>query len=178
MSVPEVHHWLAGDEFNANRMNEVGDLINWITNPPMVHVSRQSTGQVIPSNTWTKISFDTVVNSYDPYDFYDSGTPDQLTIREAGWYTCELSFSAVITVDSRVIMGLYKNGFTSNELLLRYDQTTLPTGNSINFRKESTLFFNVGDWMYYGVLCDASGFTTTVTSSAEVCGLRIRWVSN
>ena len=179
MSIPPVHHWLAGDDFNADRMNEIGDSINWIRNAPMTHVARRSTGQSIGvANTWTKISFDTVFNSYDPYDFFDAGTPDQLTITEAGWYSFEISFSGVITTDTRIIIGLFKNGFTTNELLFRYDQTTLPTGNNINIRKESSLFFNAGDWLHYGVHCQAATFTTAITSDADCCALRIRWVSN
>lgn len=174
--VPAVHHWLAGDEFNAERMNEVAAAIDWIRNPPMVHVTRKLTGQSIPSGTWTKISFDTVVNGYDPYDFWQPGSPDQLTVTVPGWYSCEIQFSGVITVDNRIIIGLYKNGFTSNELLFRYDQTTLPTGNNINIRKENTLFFNAGDVIYSAVISTA--FTTAITSDAELCGLRIRWVSN
>src|SRR4051812_26048109 len=101
MTVPTVHHWLAGDEFNADRMNEIGTAIAWIRNPPMVHVARKNTGQSISTNIWTKLSFDTLYNSFDPYDFWDSGTPDQLIIREPGWYSFEIQFSGVITVDTR-----------------------------------------------------------------------------
>jgi hypothetical protein len=177
--VPDVHHWLAGDDFNAQRMNEIGTAIDWIRNPPMVHVARKLTGQSIsPLNTWVKISFDTVYNSYDPYGFFNAGTPDQLTVQVPGWYMCEIQFSGSISTDTRIIIGLYKNGFTANELLFRYDQTTLPTGNNINIRKASTLFFNVGDILYSAVHCQAATFTTAVASDAELCGLRLRWVSN
>lgn len=178
MSAPSVHHWLAGDEFNATRMNEIGTMIGWIRNAPMVHVARRNTGQAISSNTWTKISFDNVYNGYDTYGFFDFGNPDKVTITQAGWYTCELQFSAAIGVDSRAIIAIYKNGFTSNELLLRYDQTTLPSGTNVNIRKESTFFFNVGDWLHYGVFCDASAFTTAILSDAETCAMKVRWVSN
>jgi hypothetical protein len=179
MSIPNVHNWLAGDEFNAVRMGEISDAIQWLRNPPMVHVARRTTTQAIPSNTWTKISFNTLVNSYDPYGFWNAGTPDLITITEPGWYTCEVQLSFVGTAtDTRIILGLYKNGFTSNELLLRADQVTLPNSGNQNMRKETTLFFNVGDWMHFGIFCDGAALNTAVTSDAESCGLRVRWVSN
>ncbi len=179
MSVPDIHHWLAGDDFNATRMNEIRDQINWLRNPPTVHVARSITTQTIPFQTWTKVSFDTVVNSYDPYVFFDAGTPDRITITQAGWYTCEIVCSMSSTFnDSRMIMGLYKNGFTTNELLLRYDQTTLPNTGNINMRKETTLFFNVGDWMHLGLYTDDTANRVSAnTSAAESSQLRVRWVS-
>lgn len=177
--VPSVHHWLAGDEFNSLRMNEIAAAIDFIRNPPMVHVARKLTGQLIsPAATYNKVSFDTLYNSYDPYGMWSAGTPDQLTVQVPGWYMCELQFSGVITTDTRILMGLFKNGFTSNELLFRYDQTTLPTGNNINMRKAVALFFNVGDTLYYGLHCNNTTFTTAITSDAETCGLRVRWFSN
>jgi len=178
MSVPNVHHWLAGEEFNATRMNEIGNLIKWIRNPPMVHVARRTTGQAITSNTWTKISFDTVFNSYDPYTFFDAGSPDKITVTEPGWYSCEIRIAMSTATDTRIIMGLYKNGFTSNELLLRYDQPTVPTTPNNTMRKETTLFFNAGDWMHLGIMCDGASFTTANPSDGECCALRVRWVSN
>lgn len=178
MSVPAVHHWLAGDEFNATRMNEVANAIEWLRNPPMVHVARRSTGQAITANAWNLLSFDTLYNSYDPYGIWDVGNPGYLTFTEAGWYTCELQFSAAISVDSRLIIGLFKNGTGAGDALFRYDQTTLPSGSNVNIRKEGSLFFNVGDSVYYGIYCDATAITTAVLSDAETCSLRVRWVSN
>jgi len=77
-----------------------------------------------------------------------------------------------------VIMGLYKNGFTSSELLLRYDQPTVPSAPNNTMRKETNLFFNAGDWMHLGIFCDGASFTTANPSDGECCALRVRWVSN
>lgn len=180
MSVPVVHRWLAGDEFNAARMNEVAAAIEWLRNPPTVHLLRRSTAQTgIVATTWTKLTFDTVVNSYDPWDFYDALSPDTITIKEPGWYSIEMQFSLQGTAtDGRVVMGLYKNGFALTDILMRYDQNTLPNSGNINNRKETTLFFNVGDIIYYGIYVDGFTASTAITSDAECCGMRVRWVSN
>jgi len=179
MTIPNIHTWLAGDEFNAMRMNEVADAIAFLQNPPMVHVGRRLTTQSIPSSVWTKITFDTVYNGYDPYGMWDSGTPDQITIVEPGWYSCEVHLSlAATSTDTRVILGLYKNGLGSDDLLLRYDQTTPPSGGNQNLRRETTLFMNAGDFLHAACWLNSLSLNSQITSDAESSGLRVRWVSN
>lgn len=180
-TAPSIHHWQAGDSMNAMRMNEIRDQIEWMQNPPMVHVGRRLTTQSFSGGTGVavKVSFDTVFNSYDPYGFFNAGTPDQLTITVAGWYSCEITTSwAGTATDSRLIMYLYKNGTGANDVMLRHDQGSLPNGAN-TMRKESQLFFNVGDVIYMMAYADAS-FTPVLAASndAECSQLRIRWVSN
>lgn len=181
MSVPEIHHWLAGDSWNADRLNEVKTQIDWLRNPPMVHLRRRATQSITGgTSVWTKVIFDTIVA--DPYGFYDAGTPDTVTVTEPGWYSCEIycSWQSFGAVDARVIMGLYKNEFVNVGLLLRNDKGTQPSASSnINMRKEGTYFFNVGDFIHLGVYHDdPSSKSLANTSDAESTGLRMRWVSN
>jgi hypothetical protein len=188
MTVPAVHHWYAGDMWNATRMNEITNQINWMQNPPMVHLRRRTTTQSIPSAAWTKVSFDTVVNSYDPYDMYDSATdPTMVVFTEPGWYSCEIYSSWVNwgATDGCVVMGLMKNNFGptpgSNGTLLRSDRRTQPSqGTNIVMRAEATFFFNVGDFVFMGAYNSDTGSAHSLanTSDAECSGLRIRWVSN
>jgi|ERR1700754_3553599 len=180
MTIPSVHNWLAGDEWNADRLNEVGTAISFLRNPPFVRVGRRLTTQSVPTNTYTAISFDTVFNSYDPYDMFDAGTPTRVTIKEPGWYSCEgfLSLSATAT-DTRALLGIFKNGSNPpTDMLLRFDQGTLPNTGNTNIRKETTLFLNAGDFLSLFALCDGATLTSQITSDAEHSGMRVRWVSN
>lgn len=188
MTVPSIHHWLAGDAWNAARLNEVADTVSWLQNPPTIEVRRRTTTQAISGQSWTKVSFDTLVSSYDPYDMWDVGTPTQITFAEPGWYSCEIytTWSNFAAVDTRVIMALSKNDFGSGlsggaGLVLRADQDTQTAGSGQNLclRKEATFFFNSGDFVFLGVYQeDTSSHNLANTSDAECSGVRIRWVSN
>lgn len=183
MSVPEIHHWLAGDSWNADRFNEIGTQINWLRNPPLFHARRRAATQTIEydGTAWERVEFDTVVA--DPYGFIDIvSDPFTITVTEPGWYSCEIYMSWVNfgAVDARVIMGLFKNEFVNTGLLLRNDKGTQPSASSnINMRKEGTYFFNVGDFIHLGAHHDDSSSSRTLanTSDAECTGIRMRWVS-
>jgi hypothetical protein len=177
--VPETHHWLAGDAMNADRMNEVRDAIEWLRNPPMVHVRRRLTTQSLPGNQWNKIVFDQIANSYDPYGMFDTGATDRITATVPGWYSYEgvLAINGTATV-ARMILGVYKNGFTTNELMLRYDVDNAPSSGNMLVRKESTIFLNVGDWLHLAWNLNAAETRTSqITSDSESSQLRVRWVS-
>jgi hypothetical protein len=186
MSVPTIRHWLAGDKWNAENLNEIGDQINWLKNPPMIHLRRRNTVQTITggTNVWTKVRFDTLVNNYNPFEFTIdlASAPDILFVQEPGWYSCEIytAWQSFGAVDTRVIMGLFKNTFDNQGLLLRNDTNTQPSvSTNINMHKEGTFFFNVGDFVHLGVYHDDSSLTHNLanTSDAESSGLRMRWVS-
>lgn len=179
VTVPGIHTWQAGDEFNAERMNEIADALEFMRNPPMIHVARRLTTQSIPINTWTTVQLDYVFNSYDPTGMWNPATPDRVTVTQPGWYTCEMTIAVNGTAtDTRLVGGLYKNGFTGTEFMMRYDQTTAPNSGNQVFRKEMTLFFNVGDYARIGIFSDGVALTSQITNDSESSGLRLRWVSN
>lgn len=176
-SVPAIHTWSAGDDMNAARMNEIKTSIDFLRNPPMVHVGRTLTTQAATVGTFTKTSFDTLYNSYDPYGMWNAGTPTALTCTIPGWYTIEavmcLSNNAT---DTRIQMVFYKN----TEIAMRWDQQGIQNlAGSINMRKESTIFLNVGDQVFLGAGYNTGAARTmNVDSTTECPQLRIRWVSN
>jgi hypothetical protein len=176
--IPVTHHWLAGDEMNADRMNEVRDAIEFLRNPPAVHVRRRLTAQTGITGTWTKILFDQVV--YDPYGMFDSGNSDRITATIPGWYTYEGVISLNPTSTScRVLLGVFRNGLTDDEHLLRYDVDNAPSAGNVDIRKESTIFLNVGDFLHLAVNhgCAAETRTSQISSDAQSSQLRVRWIS-
>ena len=180
--VPVVHHWLAGEDMNAERMNEIKAQIDFLRNPPMVHVARFTTIQTLTGGTWNAISFDLVINSYDPYDMFDSGQPTKVFSQVPGWYTVEGQFSLNQTnTDGRLILGIYKNGFTDDELQIRSDIQNFPSSctGCTNLSKEGLLFLNVGDYVHLGIWFDQDATRDTKNATlSETCRLRLRWVSN
>lgn len=180
-SAPIIHHWRGGDEMNASRMNEIKDSIDFLRNPPMVHVRRRNTNFsfTASSGTFFVVTFDTLVNSYDPYGMWNPVTNGLLTIQVPGWYSCEMvTYWAGSAQDVRLLQVLGKNGMTFNDMILRHDQTALPN-SSVAARKESLLYFNQGDQVSLGVSTEGTGtFTLNATSDSECPQLRIRWVSN
>jgi hypothetical protein len=180
MTIPVIHNWMAGDEFNAERMNEVAAAIEFLRNPPMVRVNRNSAQTGFSSTgTWNKISFNNLYNNYDPWNMWDSGTPDTITFTEPGWYSCEIVMAYQPTsTDGRMGMGLFKNGFTTPDMLMQYNQNTLPSGNNVIARKESTYFFNAGDFVYCGAYVNGFTGATSANSEPQSWGFRTRWVSN
>lgn len=177
--IPVTHHWLAGEDMNADRMNEVAAAIEFLRNPPMIHVRRRLTAQSLTGSVWNKISFDQVVNSYDPTGMFDAGTPDRVTAQVPGWYSYEARISVVGTATTtRVILGTYRNGFSSDQHILRADMENAPSAGNINIRRDSTIFLNAGDWLHLAFFADnAETRTTSTFSDAESSGLRVRWVS-
>ena len=178
-TVPPVHSWLAGDEMNAMRMNEIKDQIDFLRNPPMVHVARLNTAQTL-TNTWNFISFDTVVNSYDPYTMWDSGNPDQLTCTIAGWYWVQGQFAISSTAtDERLILGVYKNGKNSGtDVEMRSDVQNAPAHGSNTWSKEFHVYLDEGDWIHLGVHIETDASrTTTLGGVSDCCRMRMRWVS-
>jgi hypothetical protein len=177
-TIPPVHHWTAGEAMNDERMNEVTDAINWIRNPPMVHVSRQLTNQSIAVTTWTSVSFDTLDNNYDPYGMFDPGTPTQITCTVPGWYMVEgvMIMDNTPAVNARLTMALWK---ASTEMILRYDQQALDAiGGNVNFRKEASMFLNVGDTVQLRAHISAGARNMLANGAAEHPQMRLRWVSN
>lgn len=178
-TAPPIHNWLAGDDFNADRMNEIGDQITFLRNPPMVHVARTITSQTLGQG-WNFISFDTVVNSYDPYGMFDSGSPDRISGQVAGWYTVEAQMSLNQTSnEGRLILGVYKNGTGGNNLQLRSDVQNFPGAGAVAWTKEFMVFLNVGDWLQLGHWFFMDTSRTTISGSVfDRSRLRARWVSN
>jgi hypothetical protein len=180
-AVPSIHRWLAGDEVNAVRANEIKDLIDFLRNPPTVHVRRRLSNFAFTaaSGSYFTVTFDTLVNSYDPYGMWDVGATDRLTIKVPGWYSCEMVTAWVGTAQNlRYTQVLAKNGMTFDDMILRHDQTTLPNSTTV-VRKESMLYLNEGDNIRLGVSTEGTGtFTLTTANDSESPQLRIRWVSN
>lgn len=181
-SAPPIHRWHAGDEMNAARMQEIKDAIDWLRNPPMVHVSRRNTNQNATANVWTDVSFDTTVNNYDPYNMWDISDPTKVYCTVAGWYTYE----AVLCIgansdDCRLILAVFLNGTSVvTDEIMKFDQQSAPSaGGNVNMRKEAQVFLNVGDHLrlnfnYNG----ATARQLIANSDAECPQLRVRWVSN
>lgn len=176
--IPNLHHWKAGDEVSAMRMNEIKAQIDFLRNPPMCHVARRLTNQGAAVGG-TAVIFDTAF--YDPYEMWDAGSPDHITVTVPGWYTYE----GVITmtnaaISTTVMVNVYKNGQGTDDLILRWDQQGLQNlGGDMNMRKESTMFLNVGDVVYlHGYYGNGSGRSLVATSDYQCPQLRIRWVSN
>jgi hypothetical protein len=181
-AVPKPRYWLAGEGMIADKANEITDLINFLRNPPTVHVRRQNSTFTFTGNsgTWAKLTFDTLVNSYDPYGMWDSGATDRITIQVPGWYSCEMTTGwAGTTQDVRFLQGIYKNGTSlADDMILRYDQRSLPN-NTTNIRRASTLFLNEGDFLHLLVYTEGTGtFTISANSAAEAAALHVRWVSS
>lgn len=177
---PTVHHWRAGDDVNAMRMNEIKASIDYIRNPPFAHVRRRTTTQTLTGSAWTKITFDQLVNSYDPYGMWDAGTPDRLTIDIAGWYIVQgvISFQGTAT-NTNTALGISKNGFATSDRLLRFDQQNTPSQNGVNIRKETLMFLNSGDFVHLGIfLGDAASRVTQNLTDTESPQLKVRWASN
>lgn len=177
-SVPNLHHWHAGDEVNAIRMNEIKDQINFLRNPPVCHVGRRLTNQSIATAGSWKVVFDTAF--YDPYEMWDAGTPDQITITVPGWYTYEGVIQMTnAAVAATVSVYVYKNNLAVDDLIMRWDQQGLQVSGNINMRKESTMFLNVGDVVYLaGYYSNGTGRSFVATDDHLCPQLRIRWVSN
>jgi hypothetical protein len=173
---PPIHHWFAGDPVSAERMNEIKASIDWLRNPPLLHLQRTGSSIALAVTTWTSIPFDTVLA--DNYDMWDAGTPDTVTVTVPGWYTVEgvLRFQNT-AVDSRLTLGVWKQAGT--ELILRYDQQGLDgTGGDINMRKESTMFLNVGDTITLEAHTNAGARNLVVGTNGECPTLKMRWVSD
>lgn len=178
VSVPELHHWLAGEDMSATRMNEIKAQIDFLRNPPMVHVARNAAQTL--SSGWNAISFDTVLNGYDPYDMWDISDPSAVYSRVPGWYSVEGQFSLNGTAtDERLILGVYKNSFATSEIQMRSDVQNFPSFGNANLSKEFTVFLNEGDFLYLGVWFDVDATRTTgTTTPSEICRFRLRWVSS
>lgn len=182
-TAPVVHNWLAGDDMNADRMNEIAAQISFLRNPPMVHVARTVTTQAL-STGWNYIQFDTIVNNYDPYDMVDLvSDPSKVFAQVAGWYTVEGQLSMNGTSgQGRDILGILKNGTygTTGALMqLRSDVQNFPAVGSVAWSKECMLFLNVGDFLHLGHwFDDTASRTTTAGSVIDRSRLRLRWVSN
>jgi hypothetical protein len=177
-AVPTVHHWRAGDEMNADRMEEIKDAIDFLRNPPTARVMRLVSSQNLPAGARTAITFDTLYNSYDPYGMWSAGTPDRLTCQVPGWYAVEgvLNLDNAAAVESRLQLELWKN---NTDFILRWDQEALPaTGGNINIRKESFMFLNYGD--YVQLKCWNGTGTRTAFNNGfnESPQMRARWFSN
>lgn len=173
-NVPDVHHWLAGEEMNADRFNEVKAAIDFLRDPPLCHVMRNNSNQTLTANAWTKISFDTAVA--DPYGMWSAGSPDVITCQVPGWYTVEMvcSWSASAT-DERLLGGVFKNTFTAlDDVYLRADFRNAASSAS-PIRREGWLFLNVGDPVYLGQHCPSA--RTTLVSAPNQPRLRLRWIS-
>lgn len=180
-SSPPIHHWLGGDELNATRMNEIKDSIDFLRNPPTVHVRRRNSNFAFTASSgiYFAVPFDTLVSNYDPYGMWDPVQNAQLTIQVPGWYSCEMvTYWAGTAQDVRLLQVLGKNGITFDDMILRHDQTSLPNSNTA-VRKESLLYFNEGDYIQLAVSTEGTGtFTLNATSDSECPQLRLRWVSN
>jgi hypothetical protein len=179
MSIPNVHHWKAGDEVSALRMNEIKDQINFLRNPPACHVARRLSNQSIAAAGGHVVVFDTAF--YDPYEMWDPGDPDHITVTVPGWYTYEGVIQMTnAAVDTRVMVNVYKNSTGGDDLIMRWDQQGLQNlGGNINMRKESTMFLNVGDTVILsGYYLSGSGRSLVATDDYLCPNLRIRWVSN
>jgi hypothetical protein len=178
-TAPSVHNWLAGDDMNADRMNEIADQISFLRNPPMIHVTRTLTTQALTQG-WNFINFDTVVNGYDPYDMFDSGAPDRITCQIAGWYTVEGQMSLNQTsTEGRQILGVYKNGTATGNVQLRSDVQNFPGAGAVAWTKEFSVFLNVGDWLHLGHWFFTDTTRTTIAgSTTDRSRLRARWISN
>lgn len=176
---PDVHYWLAGDEMNAVRANEIKAQIDWLRNPPMVHVTRLSTAQTLTGN-WNIISFDTLVNSYDPYEMWDIGTPDVITAQVAGWYYVLTRFALNATAtEARLQMGVFKNGTDSlTNIEMRSDNQNTPSQGSNTHSKAFHVYCNKGDVLRMGVgIENDASRTTTIASLSDSCIMMVRWCS-
>lgn len=180
-TAPPIHHWLGGDDMNADRMNEIKDSIDFLRNPPTIHVRRRNSNFTFTaaSGSYFSIPWDTVVNSYDPYGMWNAGTPTLLTIQVPGWYACEMvGYWAGTTQDVRFIHMLGKNGNDLGDFILRHDQRSLPN-SSTGVRKESFLYLNEGDTIEMSVSTEGTGtFTISAVSDSECAQVRLRWISN
>lgn len=172
---PPIHHWQAGDEMNAVRMNEIVDSINWLRDPPLVDVQRLTSGnQSLPASTWTTITFDT--ENVDSYGMYDPTAPTLVTVTVPGWYAVEIVMCMSNTANNaRVSMGAWKQ---SSELILRWDQQGLQNiSGNINMRKEGTMFLNTGDTLQLRAFA-SDARNIVVNNASESPRMRMRWVSN
>lgn len=176
---PDVHYWFAGDEMNAERMNEIKEQIDFLRNPPMVHVTRISTTQTLTGAAWSFINFDTVVNNYDPYNMWDVSDPDAVYATIAGWYVAQAQFSLNQTsTDARLILGVYRNGTAATDLEMRSDVQNFPGFGTNTWTKEFHVYMNEGDWVHLGVWFDGDATRTTTTGSvSDACRMRLRWCS-
>lgn len=177
-NVPIVHHWKAGDDMNAERMQEIKSVIDFLRNPPTVRVMRLSTTQAMTVNGRTTVVFDTLYNSYDPYGMWNVSASDRITCQVAGWYAVEgvLSMNNTAAVQSRLQLELWRN---NTDMLLRWDQEALPAvGGNINIRKESFMFLNFGDYVQLKAWNTAGTRNLMNVSFAESPQIRARWFSN
>lgn len=172
---PPIHHWLGGDELNADRMNEIKDSIDFLRNPPMAHVRRRLSNQTIVTNTWHSVAWDEAVS--DSYSTWSEAT-FSLKIAVPGWYSCEMVIAwGGTATDTRFVNAISKNGITEDDILLRYDQRSLPATTTV-VRKENIVFFNEGDDVRCMVLANGGTSYTLLAASDVICPqLRIRWIS-
>lgn len=179
-TVPPIHRWYAGDRMASIRMDEIKDQIDFLRNPPTVHVARTLTTQAVAQSTFTKVNFDTLVNSYDPYEMWDAGAPDRLTCTIAGWYQVEGQISVSGSGSEGLVeLTVYKNGGLATDAQLRSDVQNFPSMGTVNISKETTIFLNVDDWLHLYIWQSADvSKTTTAGSASERCRLRLKWVSN
>jgi hypothetical protein len=174
-NAPAVHYWKAGDGLNAERLNEAADSINWYTDPPLVHVTMTSGSIALPVTTWTPVAFTNAIS--DPYDMWDIGTPDTITVNVPGWYTVEIVMcvSNVVATDARLALAIWKQ---NAENLLRWDQQTNGNNGNVNVHKETTMFLNVGDTILLKAHVSAGARNIITNGSNESPQIRMRWISN
>lgn len=180
-SSPPVHRWRAGDAMNALRMNEITASLNWLRNPPTVHVGRTLTNQNATTGVYTFVSFDTNYNSYDPYNMWDISDPTKVYAQVAGWYTYEGVLNLGSNADDcRLIMSVFLNGTSTTNIIMRWDQQGAPSvGGNVNMRKEAQIFMNVGDYLTLGFHYNGATARQMIANSTTECPqLRLRWVSN
>lgn len=178
-TVPSIHYWRAGDEMNALKMNDLANVIDWMRNPPMVHIGRTLSNQATTaSSAENVVSFDTVYNSYDPYDMYDAGDPTKITIQVSGWY--DIEYATVLSLDAnqgRVINAVRRNAGSNS--ILSSDEVTAPNLGNLSIKRNGLTFLTAGDYVTLSVI-----YSTTVArnllavSTSECPQLRVRWVSN
>lgn len=179
--VPPIHYWNAGDDMNASRMNEIADTINWMRDTPMVHVGRTLTNQATSaSSALNTASFDTLFNSYDPYDMWDPAAPTVVTAQVSGWY--DIEYGMVLSLDAnagRVSTGVFRNGDTANTID-RCDMITAPNlGGNLGLRRNTVNFLTAGDTLSMQVIYNTTVARNLLAVSASECPrLRLKWISS
>lgn len=138
--LPKVKVWTAGDQPNADGLNQVGYALKWLTNPPHAYIY-QTSAQSTANAAWTAISFSAELRDTDT--MWTAGSPTRLTINSSGWWEFEYAIWWASAADTNWrLPSLRVNG-----TLFSTQTAGANNGQDIIIRGITDLYLYTGDYV-------------------------------
>lgn len=152
MIVPVVRKWTAGTSVDAELLNELGDALRFLRQPPECAL-RQTVGQPVSIGAYTVMSYQTV--NVDTDGMFSISQPDRITINTSGWYEIEIATNWAAATDTTLRMqAVYING-------VRMTYSDMVNDGIGNLRDQLSFdyFLNAGDYIDHRVSTSAATAT-------------------